>query len=46
MNKLVIDWNPAYLYVLFSSTVLQVMHTGASHNINVSKFDSLWTGFS
>jgi hypothetical protein len=38
MNKLVIDWcppRPAYLYVLFSFTLVQVMRTIVSHTIRL-----------
>jgi hypothetical protein len=45
MNKLVIDWCPAYLYVLFSFTLVQGMRTSVSHDIHVSTYDSLGTGF-
>jgi hypothetical protein len=45
MNKLVIDWCPAYLYVLFSFTLVQVMRTSVSHNMHVSTYGSLGTGF-
>jgi hypothetical protein len=38
MNKLVIDWCPAYLYVLFSFTLVQVMRTSVLHNIHVSTY--------
>jgi hypothetical protein len=45
MNKLVINWCPAYLYVLFSFTLVQVMRTSVSHNIHVRTYDLLGTGF-
>jgi hypothetical protein len=45
MNKLIIDWCPAYLYVLFSLTLVYIMRTSASHNIHVSTYGSLGTGF-
>jgi hypothetical protein len=45
MNKLVIDWRPAYLYVLFLFTLVQVMRTSVSQNIHASTYNSLGTGF-
>jgi hypothetical protein len=45
MNKLVIDWRPAYVYVLFSFTFVQVVRTSVSHNIDVNTYGSLGTGF-
>jgi hypothetical protein len=45
MNKLIMDWCPAFLYVLFSFTLLQVMRTSISHKILVSTYNSLGTIF-
>jgi hypothetical protein len=45
MNTLVMDWCPAYLYVLFSFTLVQVMRNIVSLNIHVRTYGSLGGGF-